>query len=603
MHASIEAVRERIETRSRETRAQYLEDMEAARRDGPARAALSCSNLAHVMAASLDDKGDMKGLQIPNIGIVTAFNDMLSAHQPFERFPDVIKAAAREARSTAQVAGGVPAMCDGVTQGQDSMDLSLFSRDVIALSAAVSLSHEAFDSAIMLGVCDKIAPGLFIAAARFGQLPILFAPAGPMPSGIPNPEKARVRKLYAKGEATREELLEVEAASYHAPGTCTFYGTANSNQFLLEIMGLHAPGSAFVAPNTPLRDAITKETVRLAASTTHLGNDYRPFAQVIDSRSIINAIVALNASGGSTNHAMHLVAMAAACGFVIDWNDLAEVSKVTPLLARIYPNGTADVNHFQAAGGTQFVIRELIKAGLAYGDVRTGAGEGLHAYTREPYLDGDTLKWRDIPDHSLDTDILRPADDPFDDEGGLRLVRGNLGRAIVKVSAVPSDARAIEAPVRVYTDQPSLEADVKSGALDGKDVVALVRFQGPKANGMPELHKLTPHLSVLQDRGQRVALLTDGRMSGASGAVLAAIHVTPEAASGGPLAKVRDGDVIRIDAAAGVLEAKVNAEEWSRREPETLRVNRTQGVGRELFTLFRDHAADAEAGGGPLYWS
>ncbi|MGD2134219.1 MAG: phosphogluconate dehydratase, partial [Maricaulaceae bacterium] len=535
MNAAIETVRQRIEERSRNLRATYLDDMAAAKSAGPARAALSCSNLAHAFAAAEGDKEAVKELQIPNLGIVTAFNDMLSAHQPFERFPEVIKAAARTHKATAQVAGGVPAMCDGVTQGRDSMELSLFSRDVIALSAAVALSHEAFDAALMLGVCDKIAPGLFIAAARFGHLPIVFAPAGPMPSGIPNPEKAKVRKAYAAGQASRAELLEVEAASYHAPGTCTFYGTANSNQFLLEAMGLHVPGGAFVQPNTPLREAMTAEAVRLALAGSALGDDYRPFARVIDARSIVNAMVALNASGGSTNHALHLVAMARACGLIIDWNDLAEVSAVTPLLARIYPNGAADVNHFQAAGGTQLLIRELIDAGLLFPEVETAAGTGLAAYAREPFLKDGVLAWRDAPEESLDLDIVRPVADPFDAEGGLRLVSGNLGRAIVKVSAVPAECRTIEAPVRIFDDQAALTKAFEAGALDGGDLVAAVRFQGPRANGMPELHKLTPPLSVLQDRGQRVALLTDGRMSGASGAVLAAIHVTPEAADGGPL--------------------------------------------------------------------
>ena len=603
MHPVLVEVLERIRGRSRDSRAAYLEDMMAARQDGPARARLSCSNLAHVFAASGDDKGGLRQLRIPNIGIVTAYNDMLSAHQPFERFPELIRDAARTYKATAQVAGGVPAMCDGVTQGRGGMELSLFSRDVIALSAAVALSHDAFDAALMLGVCDKIVPGLVIAAARFGHLPILFAPAGPMPSGIPNPEKAKVRKRYAVGEATREELLEAEAQSYHAAGTCTFYGTANSNQFLMEAMGLHVPGAAFVAPNTPLREALTREAVRVLVGHSPLSGAYRPFAEVIDERSFINAMVALLASGGSTNHAIHLVAMAAACGIVIDWEDLSRLSSVTPLLARVYPNGVADVNHFQAAGGTQFVIRELISLGVLCADAMTMAGPGLSAYTQEPYLSDGRLAWREAPATTLDPSVLRPGSDPFDGEGGLRLVQGNLGRAVVKVSAVPVDRRAITAPARVYDSQEALAEDFATGKLNGIDFVAVVRFQGPQANGMPELHSLTPALSVMQDRGQRVALLTDGRMSGASGAVLAAIHATPEVLSGGPLGKLRDGDVVRIDAVAGVLEAQVSAEIWVARALPERNPERVRGLGRDMFGLFRANAASAEEGGGIFSWA
>ncbi len=603
MHPVVVEVLERIRGRSRDSRAAYLEDMMAARQDGPARARLSCSNLAHVFAASGDDKGGLRQLRIPNIGIVTAYNDMLSAHQPFERFPELIRDAARTYKATAQVAGGVPAMCDGVTQGRGGMELSLFSRDVIALSAAVALSHDAFDAALMLGVCDKIVPGLVIAAARFGHLPILFAPAGPMPSGIPNPEKAKVRKRYAVGEATREELLEAEAQSYHAAGTCTFYGTANSNQFLMEAMGLHVPGGAFVAPNTPLREALTREAVRALVAHSSLSGAYRPFAEVIDERSFINAMVALLASGGSTNHAIHLVAMASASGIVIDWEDLSRLSSVTPLLAQVYPNGVADVNHFQAAGGTQFVIRELISLGVLCADAMTMAGPGLSAYTQEPYLSDGRLAWREAPATTLDPSVLRPGSDPFDGEGGLRLVQGNLGRAVVKVSAVPVDRRAITAPARVYDSQEALAEDFATGKLNGIDFVAVVRFQGPQANGMPELHSLTPALSVLQDRGQRVALLTDGRMSGASGAVLAAIHATPEVLSGGPLGKLRDGDVVRIDAAAGVLEAQVSAEIWAARAVPRRNPERVRGLGRDMFGLFRANAASAEEGGGIFSWA
>ncbi|MFZ4122629.1 MAG: phosphogluconate dehydratase [Caulobacterales bacterium] len=602
MHPVVAEVLERIQTRSKDMRAQYLEDMLAARRDGPARAALSCANLAHSFAASGEDQKGIRALSIPNIGIVTSFNDMLSAHQPFEGYPEVIRLAARAERATAQVAGGVPAMCDGVTQGRAGMELSLFSRDVIAMATAISLSHDAFDAVIMLGVCDKIVPGMIIAAARFGHLPTVFVPAGPMPSGIPNPDKAKVRKRYAVGEATREELLEAEAQSYHAPGTCTFYGTANSNQFLMEAMGLHVPGAAFVAPNTPLREALTREAVRLTLASSHLRGSGRSFADVIDARSYINAVVALLASGGSTNHAIHLVAMARASGILLDWEDLSRLSSVTPLLARIYPNGVADVNHFQAAGGTQFMIRELMKSGLMIGEVKTMATEGLAAYTREPFLKGSQVAWRDAPAQSLDQSVLKGCEDPFDAEGGLKLVAGNLGRAIVKVSAVPSNRRAIVAPARVFNDQAELSAAVHSGQLDGKDFIAVVRFQGPRANGMPELHSLTPPLSVLQDRGQRVALLTDGRMSGASGAILAAIHVTPEAYCGGALAKVRDGDVIRIDPDAHVFEAQVNDQEWNARPVAQRQELRVRGAGRDMFARFRAEASSAEEGGSALYW-
>ncbi len=603
MHSVTASVLERITERSRETRQQYLEDMAAARRDGPARAALSCSNLAHVFAASGGDKADIRQLRIPNVGIVTAYNDMLSAHQPFERYPDILREAARSLKATAQVAGGVPAMCDGITQGRAGMELSLISRDVIAMSAAIALSHDAFDAAIMLGVCDKIVPGLMIAAARFGHLPIVFVPAGPMPSGIPNPEKARVRQRYATGDATREELLEVEALSYHAAGTCTFYGTANSNQFLMEAMGLHAPGAAFVAPNTPLRDALTREGMRLATAATWLRQDYRPFAKVVDARSFVNATVALLASGGSTNHAIHLVAMARACGLLMDWEDLARLSAATPLMARVYPNGNADVNHFQAAGGTQFMIRELMNAGLMIADAQTMAGPGLSAYTLEPYLADGVLAWRPSVERSLDETVLRPAGNAFDSEGGLKLVQGNMGRAIVKVSAVPAARRAIIAPARVYDHQEALAAEFKEGKLDGLDFVAVVRFQGPRANGMPELHSLTPALGVLQDRGQRVALLTDGRMSGASGAVLAAIHVTPETVCAGPIGKVRNGDVIRIDADAGILHAQVMDETWADRPNAEVLAARVQGAGRDMFGLFRRHALSAEEGGGLELWT
>jgi phosphogluconate dehydratase len=601
MHPKIAEVTQRIVERSVDSRAAYEQQMEQARRDKPERAHLSCSNLAHVFAAMGDDKGALKTLSWPNIAMVSAYNDMLSAHQPYHRYPDVIREAARAVRATAQFAGGVPAMCDGVTQGQPGMELSLFSRDVIALSTAVALSHQSFDSALMLGICDKIVPGLFIGAARFGHLPIVFVPGGPMPSGLPNPEKAKVRKRYAIGEATREELLEAESASYHAPGTCTFYGTANSNQMLMEAMGLHVPCAAFIPPNTPLRDALTREATKIAARTTALGQEYRSFRHVIDARAIVNAIVALNATGGSTNHTLHLVAMAEAAGVLINWDDFADISAVTPLMTRIYPNGSADVNHFHAAGGVAFLIRELLDAGLMHRDVTTVWGEGLDAYASEPTLDGDTIVWRTPPTHSLDLSVLRGAADPFSADGGLKLVSGNLGRAIVKTSAVPANARSVTAPAIVFRSQHELDAAFKSGALDDRDFVAVVLFQGPRANGMPELHKLTPPLGVLQDRGHKVALVTDGRMSGASGHVLAAIHVTPEALGGGPLARIRDGDVITVDGERGILQAHVAADDFAARPLWTRETTEhAMGVGRELFGFFRANAAPAERGGGPL---
>lgn len=597
MNPRIREITERIAERSRESRAAYLETMAAQVRGGaPARAGLAASNAAHVFAAAGEDKRALKLLRAPNIGIVSAYNDMLSAHQPLGAFPEVIKAAAREVGATAQFAGGVPAMCDGVTQGTAGMELSLFSRDVVALATAVALSHNAFDAALMLGVCDKIVPGLFIGAARFGFLPVLFVPGGPMPSGLPNAEKAKVRKRYAAGEATREELLEAEAASYHAPGTCTFYGTANSNQMLMEVMGLHLPGAAFVPPGTPLREALTAAAAKRAARITALGDAYTPFHAVIDERAIVNGIVGLMATGGSTNHTLHLVAMARAVGILVDWDDFADISEVTPLLARVYPNGQADVNHFHAAGGIAFVVRELLRAGLLHGDVTTVAGPGLDRYANEPVLADGGVAWRPGPERSHDTSVLRGVDDPFSDHGGLTTLRGNLGRAVVKTSAVPADRQAITAPALVFESQGELETAFREGRLDGKDFVAVVRYQGPRANGMPELHKLMSPLGVLQDRGQRVAVVTDGRMSGASGQVLAAIHVTPEAAADGPIARVRDGDIIRVDARAGVLELRVPEEELVRR-PGARPPAEVAGTGRELFALFRAHAAPAELGG------
>ncbi|MGC8520698.1 MAG: phosphogluconate dehydratase [Steroidobacteraceae bacterium] len=598
LNPRVREVTERIRERSRDTRAAYLERMRGEAR-GPARTRLSCTNLAHGFAASsAADKEVLKALRGPNLGIVTAYNDMLSAHQPYERFPGLIRHAAREAHATAQVAGGVPAMCDGVTQGQPGMELSLFSREVIAMATGIALSHGMFDAALCLGVCDKIVPGLLIGALAFGQLPTIFVPAGPMPSGLPNKEKARIRQLFAEGKVGREALLQSEADSYHSAGTCTFYGTANSNQMLMEVMGLHLPGSAFVPPNTPLRDALTAAAARRAARITALGEQYLPLAHVIDERSIVNAVVGLLATGGSTNHTLHIVAIAKAAGIRIDWDDFSELSAVVPLLARIYPNGSADVNHFHAAGGMGFLVRELLQAGLMHGEVPTVAGAGLAHYTQEPWLSSEGLAWRDAPANSGDREVLRRATDPFSADGGLKLLRGNLGRAIIKVSAVKPEHRSVQAPARVFHSQDEVLEAFKQGALS-RDVVVVVRFQGPRANGMPELHGLTPALTSLQSKGHRVGLVTDGRMSGASGAVPAAIHLTPEAVCGGPIGRIRDGDLIRLDSHTGVLEARVSEEEWNRREAASADLSANAfGMGRELFGLLRAHAAPAEQGGG-----
>jgi phosphogluconate dehydratase len=597
LHPVVAEVTERIRERSRPTREDYLARMDSARGAGPSRSHLSCGNLAHAFAASpLSDKLRLRGAEAVNVGIVTAYNDMLSAHQPFQGYPDLIKAAVREDGCTAQVAGGVPAMCDGVTQGQGGMELSLFSRDVIALSTAVAMSHDMFDAGLCLGVCDKIVPGLMIGALSFGHLPFLFVPAGPMTPGIPNKEKARIRELFARGEVGREELLEAEAASYHAAGTCTFYGTANSNQMLMELMGVHLPGTAFVNPGTPLRDALTAATARRAVALARAGQ--APLGHVIDERAIVNGVVGLMATGGSTNHALHIPAMARAAGIVIDWSDMADLSAATPLLTRIYPNGSADVNRFHAAGGMAFLTRELLDAGLLHEDTTTVVGAGLRAYTSEPFLDGGQLSWRDAQAVSLDLDVLRPASDPFDAEGGLKLMTGNLGRAVMKVSAVAPEHRVVEAPALIFHDQDDFIAAFKRGELD-RDFVAVIRFQGPRANGMPELHKLTPPLSVLQDKGRKVALVTDGRMSGASGKVPAAIHVTPEAGQGGPLARLREGDVIRVDGERGTLQVLVELAELAARELVAHRQPQF-GLGREMFRGFRTMAAGAEAGGGVL---
>ncbi|MFU8821911.1 MAG: phosphogluconate dehydratase [Gammaproteobacteria bacterium] len=601
IHPIIEAVTARIAERSRDSRAAYLAHIDAACGKGPARGTISCGNLAHGFAASGEDKPTLRGLRRPNLGIVTAFNDMLSAHQPLERYPALIKLAARSAGCTAQVAGGVPAMCDGVTQGQPGMELSLFSRDTIALATAISLSHDMFDAAVMLGVCDKIVPGLLIGALSFGHLPVILIPAGPMPSGIPNREKARIRKLYAEGKASREALLDAESQSYHGPGTCTFYGTANSNQMLMEVMGLHMPGTAFVNPNTPLRDALTAAAAERACAITALGEHYTPIGHTIDEKAIVNGMVGLAATGGSTNHAIHLVAIARAAGVLIDWSDLDEISRVTPLLTRIYPNGSADVNHFHAAGGMGFLVRELLDAGRLHPDIRCVHGGDLYHQAREPWLDGHRLEWRDSPRSSLDSEVLRPVSAPFAPEGGMRLLQGNLGRAVVKVSAVAPEHQAIRAPARVFDSQDALLEAFKAGALTG-DFVAVIRGQGPRANGMPELHKLTPTLSLLQDRGQRVALLTDGRMSGASGTVLAAIHVVPEAADDGAIGRLLDGDPVVIDAECGELSVGLDAGTLAARTAAPLELDGHRiGFGRELFGVLRSNAGTAEQGACALF--
>ncbi|QFT84068.1 Phosphogluconate dehydratase [Halomonas sp. THAF12] len=599
LNATVQQVTQRIRERSAERRALYERRMADQHRRGVHRGELSCGNLAHGFAAcGSQDKNSLKLMNAANLGIISAYNDMLSAHQPFETFPETIKAAARDMGSTAQFAGGVPAMCDGVTQGQPGMELSLFSRDVIAMATAVGLSHNMFDAALYLGVCDKIVPGLFIAAARFGHLPAMFVPAGPMPSGLPNKEKARVRQLFAEGKASRDDLLEAESESYHSPGTCTFYGTANSNQLMMEMMGLHLPGTSFVNPGTEMREALTRFATEQAIRNTEPGGDYRPFYQQIDERAIVNAVVGLLASGGSTNHTMHLVAMAAAAGITLTWDDFTDLSAVTPSLMKVYPNGQADINHFQAAGGMSYLFRELIGAGLIHSDIPTAFGTDMTAYTQEPFLEDGKLVWREGPEASLDTEVLRGVKEPFAPTGGLTVLDGNLGRGVIKVSAVQEEHRLVEAPARIFEDQNELKAAFDAGELD-RDVVAVVRFQGPKANGMPELHKLTPFLGVLQDRGHKVALVTDGRMSGASGKVPAAIHISPEALDGGPLSKLRDGDIVRLDANAGTLEAKVDAATWADREQRVVELEHYHvGLGRELFGGFRHLAMRGEEGAG-----
>jgi phosphogluconate dehydratase len=594
LNSTIDRVTDRIRERSAAGRDRYLAQIAEAVKAGPARAHLSCGNQAHAYAAMTTDKSALASARLPNIGIVTAYNDMLSAHQPYEDYPKLIREAARLAGATAQVAGGVPAMCDGVTQGQPGMELSLFSRDVIALAAAVALTHNAFDSAIFLGVCDKIVPGLVMAAATFGHIPSVFVPAGPMTSGIPNDQKSAVRNAFAEGKASREELMAAEMASYHGIGTCTFYGTANTNQMLMEFMGLHLPGASFINPDNPLRAALTSAAVERAATMTALGNDFRPVGEILDERAYVNGLVGLMATGGSTNLVLHMPAMARASGILLDLEDFDEISQVVPLMAKVYPNGLADVNHFHAAGGLGFMIGQLLDAGLMHADAKSVLGESISHYRYEPKLMDGRLSWQDGPSESLNDKILRPAADPFQPTGGLRQLSGNLGRGVIKISAVAPERHIIEAPCRIFHDQNDVKAAFKAGEFTS-DCVVVVRFQGPSANGMPELHSLTPMLSICQERGYKMALVTDGRMSGASGKVPAAIHVAPEAAKGGPLARLREGDIIRLDAVAGTL--SVLADDFDLRTPVTADLSaNNHGLGRELFESFRRNVGTSETG-------
>jgi phosphogluconate dehydratase len=597
LHPVVEQVTNRIIKRSRPSRQAYLAHLDAARVKGVQRSVLACTNLAHGFAAfPANDKLKLREYKQPSVAIVSSYNDMLSAHQPFEHYPKVIKDAVRDVGAVAQFAGGVPAMCDGVTQGQPGMELSLFSRDAIAMSTAIALSHNMFDASLYLGICDKIVPGLLIGALHFGHIPGIFVPGGPMSTGISNKEKASIRQRYAKGEATREELMEGEAKAYHGAGTCTFYGTANSNQMLMEMMGLHLPGAAFVHPDTPLREALTRAAAQHAVKISQQGGEYMPIGHIVDEKCIVNAIAALHATGGSTNHTLHLVAIARAAGIIIDWNDFDELSKVIPLLTRVYPNGDADVNYFQAAGGPTFVIRELLDAGLVHDDVNTILGRGLRNHCKEPFLDGDKVVWRDLPEQSGDESVLRKHTNPFSDNGGLILVQGNLGRAVMKISAVKKEHHVVEAPALTFDSQEDFMHAYKAGKLN-RDFVAVIRFQGPRANGMPELHALTPALANLQDSGFHVAMVTDGRMSGASGKVPAAIHVSPEILAGGPLGLVRDGDIIRVDATAGTLEALVPQDVWAARKMATADLSSNHiGMGRELFDVFRKSVSAAEEG-------
>jgi phosphogluconate dehydratase len=594
MNPVIEAVTKRIIERSKESRAAYLARIAAAANEGPARGTLSCSNLAHGFAASGSaEKSKLSANVVPNIAIVSAYNDMLSAHQPFETYPALIRQAAAKHGAVAQFAGGVPAMCDGVTQGQDGMDLSLFSRDVIALSTAIALSHNMFDAVLCLGVCDKIVPGLLIGALSFGHLPVVFVPAGPMVSGLGNKEKARIREEYAAGKIGRDELLAAESAAYHSPGTCTFYGTANTNQMLMEFMGLQLPGGSFVNPGTELRDHLTAEAVATTLAKTDLGDEYLPLASILDEKAIVNGIAGLLATGGSTNHTIHIVAIAAAAGIKIDWQDFSDLSDVIPQLSRVYPNGTADVNHFHAAGGLGFVLSDMLDSGLLHADVNTILGHGLRHFCKEPHIENGSLVWAKPQSASLDEDVLRPCSKPFNAEGGLQLVAGNLGRAIVKLSAVEPEYHSIEAPAKVFQSQQAFVDAFNNGELE-QDFVAVLSCQGPRANGMPELHKLTPYLGVLQNRGFKVALITDGRMSGASGKVLAAIQVTPEAICGGIIARIQDGDLIKVDGVNGILSV---ADDGSIESREPVLIEAPQhGMGRELFGAFRERAGSAESG-------
>ncbi|QEE35842.1 phosphogluconate dehydratase [Octadecabacter sp. SW4] len=595
LNPTIKTVTDRIIARSAGPRAIYLDRMASAAAEGPRRAHMTCGNQAHAYAAMGQDKDRLVADRAPNLGIITAYNDMLSAHQPFEKYPDIIRDAARAAGATAQVAGGVPAMCDGVTQGQTGMELSLFSRDVIALAAAVGLSHNVFDAAAYLGVCDKIVPGLVMAAATFGYIPSVFMPAGPMVSGLPNDEKARVRQEFAKGNIGRDELMKAEMASYHGPGTCTFYGTANSNQMLMEFMGLHLPGASFVNPGTELREALTRAATARALEITALGNNYTPVSDVLDEKAFVNGLVGLMATGGSTNLVLHLPAMAKAAGVILDLQDFADLSEVTPLMAKVYPNGLADVNHFHAAGGLGYMIGELLNAGLLHDDVRTVAGDGLSLYTKEPVLTDGQVSYREGTRDTLNDKILRPVSNPFHAHGGLVQLSGNLGRSVIKISAVAEDRHVIEAKARIFHTQEAVKDAFKAGEFT-QDTIVVVRFQGPKSNGMPELHSLTPTLAVLQDRGLKVALVTDGRMSGASGKVPAAIHVCPEAADGGPLSLLRDGDMIRLDATKGTLETLADL---TGRTPAPADLSGNgNGVGRELFDVFRRNVGLSAEGAG-----
>jgi phosphogluconate dehydratase len=594
LNPTIARVTERIINRSKHTRSAYIKRMKALGDQGPRRAHLTCGNQAHAYAAMGTDQAALMAERQPNLGIVTAYNDMLSAHQPFQRFPDLIKDAAREYGATAQVAGGVPAMCDGVTQGQMGMELSLFSRDVIAMAAGIALSHNTFDAAIYLGVCDKIVPGLVMATGTFGFLPSIFLPAGPMPSGLPNDEKAKVRQQFAKGEVGRDELMRAEMASYHSPGTCTFYGTANSNQMLMEFMGLHLPGASFVQPNTDLRDALTREGTKRISEITALGKHYTPAYQVLSERAFVNGIVGLMATGGSTNLVLHLPAMARAAGIMLEIEDFDEISSITPLMAKVYPNGLADVNHFHAAGGLGYMINDLLDAGLLHNDVITVMGQGLDTYRQEPKLTDSSLTFVRGTTESQNDKILRPSTDPFQKTGGLKQLSGNLGTGMIKISAVAPERHLIEAPIKVFHNQESVKNAFKAGEFT-EDTIVVVRFQGPRSNGMPELHGLTPTLAVLQDRGMKVALVTDGRMSGASGKVPAAIHISPEAALGGPLAKLVDGDVVRLDATNGTL--TVLADDFDARPVATMDLSQNSaGLGRELFDVFRENVGLATNG-------